>query len=66
MLEYLIKTYTNIGDLVLDSCIGSGNTIIACKNTYRNYIGFEIDKEYYDIATNRIGKISEEISNRKL
>ena len=56
LLEYLIKTYTNIGDLVLDSCIGSGNTIIACKNTYRNYIGFEIDKEYYDIATNRIGR----------
>lgn len=55
LLEYLIKTYTNIGDLVLDSCIGTGNTIIACKNTYRNYIGFEIDKDYYDIATNRIG-----------
>lgn len=55
LLEYLIKTYSNSGDLVLDSCIGTGNTIIACKNTSRNYIGFEIDKQYYDIATKRIG-----------
>lgn len=56
LLEYLIKTYSNKGDLVLDSCIGAGNTIIACKNTMRNFIGFEIDKDYYDIAIERIGK----------
>lgn len=52
--EYLIKTYTNEGDLVLDNCIGSGTTAIACMNTKRNFIGFELDKEYCDIAVKRI------------
>lgn len=51
---YLIKTYTNEGETVLDNCIGSGTTAIACINTNRNYIGFELDKEYYDIAEKRI------------
>jgi DNA modification methylase len=44
------------GDLVLDNCIGSGTTAIACINTNRNYIGFELDKEYYELAKNRINK----------
>ena len=56
LLEFLIKTYTNKGDTVLDNCMGCGSTIIACKNTERHYIGFELDKEYYKIAKERIGK----------
>lgn len=54
LLEYLIKTYTNEGDLVLDNCIGSGTTAVAALNTKRNFIGFELDKGYYDIANQRI------------
>ena len=56
LFEYLIKTYTNEGDLVLDNCMGSGTTAIACINTNRNYLGFELNKEYYEIAKNRINK----------
>lgn len=56
LFEYLIKTYTNEGDIVLDNCIGSGTTAIAAINTSRNYIGFELEKEYYDIANERIEK----------
>ena len=54
LFEYLIKTYTNEGDIVLDNCMGSGTTAIACMNTNRNYIGFELDKGYYDIILERI------------
>lgn len=60
LFEYLIKTYTNEGDLVLDNCIGSGTTAIACINTNRNYIGIELDENYYNIAKTRI---SEHINN---
>ena len=56
LFEYLIKTYTNDGETVLDNCIGSGSTAIACINTNRNYIGFELDKHYCDIAKERIRK----------
>ena len=56
LFEYLIKTYTNEGELVLDNCIGSGTTAIACINTNRKYIGFELDKKYYEIANERIRK----------
>ena len=56
LFEYLIKTYTNTGELVLDNCMGSGTTAIACMNTGRNFIGFEMDKGYYDIACDRIEK----------
>ncbi len=56
LCEYLIKTYSNEGDLVLDNCMGSGTTAIAAINTNRNYIGFELNKEYYEIAKNRINK----------
>ena len=56
LFEYLIKTYTNEGELVLDNCIGSGTTAIAAINTNRNYIGFELNKEYYEVAKNRINK----------
>jgi site-specific DNA-methyltransferase (adenine-specific) len=54
LFEYLIKTYTNENDVILDNCIGSGTTAIACMNTNRNYIGFELDKKYYDTACDRI------------
>lgn len=54
LFEYLIKTYTNEGETVLDSCMGSGTTAIACLNTNRNYIGFELDKTYHELATQRV------------
>jgi site-specific DNA-methyltransferase (adenine-specific) len=54
LFEYLIKTYTNPGNLVLDNCMGSGTTAIACINTGRNFIGFEQDKDYFKIASDRI------------
>ena len=54
LCEYLIRTYTNEGDLVLDNCMGSGTTAIACINANRNYVGFELEKKYCDIADNRI------------
>ena len=54
LFEYLIKTYTNEGETVLDNCIGSGTTAIACMNTNRNFIGIEMDQKYYEIANNRI------------
>ncbi len=56
LFEYLIKTYTNEGETVLDNCMGSGTTAIACINTNRNFIGFELDKHYCDIANERIRK----------
>lgn len=54
LLEYLIKTYTNTGDLVLDNCMGSGSTGVACVNTGRDFIGIEKEKKYFDIAVGRI------------
>lgn len=54
LLEYLIKTFTNEGDTVLDNCMGSGSTGIACVNTDRNFIGIEKEKDYFEIAQNRI------------
>ena len=59
LIEYLIKTYTNEWETVLDFTIGSGTTAIACINTNRNYIGFELDKWYFDIANERIAWKSE-------
>ena len=58
LIEHLIKTYTNEGDTVLDNCMGSGTTAIAAINTNRNFIGFELDKNYFDIANERIEKLS--------
>ena len=54
LLEWLIKTYTNEGDTVLDNCMGSGSTGVACVNTNRNFIGMELDKNYFEIASKRI------------
>ena len=56
LLEYLIKTYTNEGDMVLDFTMGSGTTGVACKNTNRKFIGIELDEKYFDIAVDRISK----------
>lgn len=56
LLEYLIKTYTNKNDVVLDNCIGSGSTAIACINTDRHYIGFEKNESYYKSALDRISQ----------
>ena len=59
LLEYLIKTYTNENETVLDNCMGSGSTGIACINTNRNFIGIELDNNYFNIAKERIYKAKE-------
>lgn len=56
LLEYLIKTYSNENDTVLDFTMGSGSTGVACVETNRNFIGIELDKKYYDIAKQRISE----------
>ena len=56
LLEYLIKTYTNEGETVLDFTMGSGTTGVACKKLNRNFIGIELDKKYFDIAEKRINE----------
>lgn len=54
LMEYLIRTYTNEGETVLDNCMGSGTTGVACINTNRNFIGIEMDEKYFEIAKKRI------------
>jgi len=54
LMEYLIKTYTSEGDLVLDNCMGSGTTGVACINLNRDFIGIELDEQYFKIAKKRI------------
>ena len=56
LCEYLIKTYTNEGETVLDNCMGSGSTGVACVNTDRNFIGIELDDHYFEVAKERIDK----------
>lgn len=53
-MEYLIRTYTNEGETVLDNCMGSGSTGVACRNTNRHFIGIEQDRKYFDIAVKRV------------
>lgn len=61
LMEYLIRTYTNEGDIVLDNCMGSGTTGVACVNLNRRFIGIEKDATYYELAKNRIaGSIKHE------
>ena len=62
LFEYLIKAYTNEGETVLDNCMGSGTTAIACINTNREYIGFELDEDYYNIAQDRIKNHTQQLS----
>jgi site-specific DNA-methyltransferase (adenine-specific) len=71
-MEYLIKTYTNEGDVVLDCCMGSGSTGVGCINTNRSFIGVELNKDYFDIAhsricgeSNKIETIVEEDTNKQ-
>lgn len=54
LIQYLIRTYSNEGDTILDNCMGSGTTAIACIKEKRNFIGFELNKEYYNKACKRI------------
>lgn len=63
LFEYLIKTYTNEGETVLDNCIGSGTTAIAAINTNRNFIGFELDESYYELANKRIEDRLQEVGD---
>lgn len=64
LIEWLVKTYSNEGDVVLDNCMGSGTTAVACLNTNRNFIGFEITREYYDLSMKRIDEVIYEKRNR--
>lgn len=66
LLEYLIKTYTNEGGTVLDNCMGSGSTGVACLNTNRKFIGFELEDKYFNIAKKRIILASNYNANTKL
>ncbi len=61
LFEYLIKTYTNENETVLDNCMGSGTTGVACVNTGRNFIGIELDPTYFDIAKKRIEEAEKSI-----
>ena len=61
-MEWLIKSYSNEGDLILDNCMGSGTTGIAAVNLKRNFVGFEIEKKYFEIAKSRI---DEAIKNKE-
>jgi site-specific DNA-methyltransferase (adenine-specific) len=64
LFEYLIKTYTSVGDVVLDNTIGSGTTAVAAINTGRNFIGIEMDKGYCDIANKRIQEAREKLASK--
>ena len=59
LLEWLINTYTNEGETVLDNCMGSGSTGVACINTNRNFIGYELDEKYFEIAEKRLNECIE-------
>jgi len=62
LLRYLIRTYTDEGQVILDNCMGSGTTAVAALLEHRHFIGFELDKDYYDKAIDRIAKIKAEPS----
>lgn len=63
LLEYLIRTYTDEGDTVLDNCMGSGSTGVAAVNTNRSFIGIELDEHYFEIAKGRIEQAEKERCN---
>ncbi len=65
LLEYLIRTYTSEGDTVLDNCMGSGSTGVACVNTGRNFIGMELDAGFFQTASERIRRAETEAGNRE-
>lgn len=64
LMEYLIRTYTNEGEVVLDNCMGSGTTGVACVRTGRNFIGIERDEGYFKIAQDRIEAAANETQHR--
>ncbi len=66
LMEWLIKTFTDENELILDNCMGSGTTGVACKNLNRDFIGIELDEKYFDIATKRINDTLHEVSESKL
>ena len=63
LLEYLIRTYTNEGETILDNCMGSGSTGVACVNLKRNFIGIELEEEYFKIAEERINNARKGVAN---
>lgn len=65
LLEYLIHTYSNVGDVILDNCMGSGSTGVACVNTNRNFIGIELDEHYFNIAKQRINETEIKTQDKK-
>ena len=62
LIRYLIRTYSETGGVILDNCMGSGTTAIACIKEKRNFVGFELDKNYYEIAKKRIEKEQSQLS----
>ena len=64
LLEYLIRTYTNEGETVLDNCMGSGSTGVACVQTGRDFIGIELDDNYFEIAQKRIYEAQEALDGK--
>ncbi len=65
LIRYLIRTYTNPGDLILDNCMGSGTTAIAAMREGRNFIGFELEEKYYDICLKRIEEEKDFVEEKK-
>lgn len=61
LLEYLVKTYSNEGDAILDNTMGSGSTGVACVNTNRNFIGIELNEEYFKIAEKRVREAQQQL-----
>ena len=66
LFEYLIKTYTNEGETVLDNCAGSGTTAIACLNTNRQFIVMEKEQKYYDIILKRVADFNKNFEPQNL
>jgi len=66
LFEYLIKTYTNEGDLILDNCAGSGTTAMACLKTKRQFIVMEKEQKYYDIILKRVGDFNKKFETQTL
>jgi site-specific DNA-methyltransferase (adenine-specific) len=64
LMEYLIRTYSNEGDTVLDNCMGSGTTGVAAKKTNRNFIGMELDSKYFEYAEKRINNFNKDINTQ--
>ena len=65
LLEFLIKSYTNENEIVLDFTMGSGSTGVACMNTIRKFIGIELDEKYFNISKQRIEEAANELLNKE-